>query len=157
VTFCAKVVLVLEAWQQVQLRWTYLQPIFASPDIARQMPTEGRKFDSVDAAWRSTITQLLQAGQGKGPRVLELTDSHGLLLKLRKCLTTLEDIQRGLQSYLETKRVTCPRFYFLSNDGLIEILSQVPPHFFGVTESQLICPCVFVFDRQKTLEQCNLT
>ena len=58
----------------------------------------------------------------------------GLLETLNEMNGKLEEIQKSLDMYLETKRQIFPRFYFLSNDDLLEILGQsknpeaVQPH-----------------------------
>lgn len=48
----------------------------------------------------------------------------GLPEKLSEMSAKLEEIQKALDMYLETKRQIFPRFYFLSNDDVLEILGQ---------------------------------
>lgn len=70
----------------------------------------------------------------KNKLILAVTESEGLLGRFQNANNTLDEIQKSLEDYLETKRSAFPRFYFLSNDELIEILSQtrnpqaVQPH-----------------------------
>lgn len=51
----------IDEWLAVQRNWLYLQPIFDSEDINKQLPAEGKRFSSVDKHWRATM---MSAGGG---------------------------------------------------------------------------------------------
>ena len=104
----------------VQRKWMYLESIFiGSEDIRKQLPAESALFDDVNSSWRRTTKELLDAGTAyKG------THAAGMLERLSAMDSGLDRIQKSLDEYLETKRQAFPRFYFLSNDDLLEILGQ---------------------------------
>jgi dynein heavy chain len=119
----------VDEWVSCQRTWLYLEPIFGSEDIMRQMPTEARRFQSVDALWRKNMADTIE-----DPGFMRCCDRDRLLEKFQQANQRLDEIQKGLNDYLETKRLSFPRFFFLSNDELLEILSQtkdplaVQPH-----------------------------
>lgn len=55
---------------------------------------------------------------------MSLFGIKGMLDKLNKINSYFEEIQRALEKYLETKRYLFPRFYFISNEDLLEILAN---------------------------------
>ncbi|XP_066265765.1 dynein axonemal heavy chain 1-like isoform X2 [Branchiostoma lanceolatum] len=120
---------VLDEWLLCQRSWLYLEPIFSSEDINRQLPVEGKRFQTMDRMWRK-----IMKNANDNPQVISLCPDARLLENLKECNKLLEQVQKGLSEYLETKRAAFPRFYFLSDDELLEILSQtkdpkaVQPH-----------------------------
>lgn len=119
----------LDEWLTCQRNWLYLESIFSAPDIQRQLPEEAKMFSQVDKSWKEIMRRVY-----KYPNALRATTHPGLLDQFRTNNQLLDKIQKCLEDYLESKRLLFSRFYFLSNDELLEILSQtrnpmaVQPH-----------------------------
>ena len=120
---------VLEEWMNLQRSWMYLQPIFDSDDIMKQLPQEGKRFNTVDKHWRQTT-----GAAKKNPNALNFCTNPKLLVTFSEGNKFLDLVTKGLKDYLETKRTVFSRFYFLSDDELLSILSEtkdvtlVQPH-----------------------------
>ncbi|XP_072544049.1 dynein axonemal heavy chain 2 [Salminus brasiliensis] len=127
---CLSLVLeVIEMILTVQRQWMYLENIFLGEDIRKQLSRESTEFDDINSSWKTIMDRL-----NKDNNALRGTHHPGLPEKLSEMNGKLEEIQKSLDMYLETKRQIFPRFYFLSNDDLLEILGQsrnpdaVQPH-----------------------------
>ena len=45
----------MEEWALCQRSWLYLEPIFTSEDIMRQLPAEGKRYQTMDRMWRKIM------------------------------------------------------------------------------------------------------
>ncbi|XP_060941446.1 dynein axonemal heavy chain 6 [Limanda limanda] len=119
----------LDEWLTCQRNWLYLESIFLAPDIKRQLPAESKMFLKVDKTWKEIMGRVK-----KMPNALRAAVQPDLLETFQHNNALLEEIQKCLEDYLESKRVIFPRFCFLSNDELLKILAQtrnpqaVQPH-----------------------------
>ncbi|XP_054190325.1 dynein axonemal heavy chain 14 isoform X2 [Homo sapiens] len=119
----------LEEWMNCQRNWLYLEPVFHSSEIRRQLPAETELFSQVISMWKKIMSKI----QNK-QNALQITTSAGVLEILQNCNIHLEHIKKSLEDYLEVKRLIFPRFYFLSNAELLDILADsrnpesVQPH-----------------------------
>jgi dynein heavy chain len=110
---------VLDEWLSCQKKWIYLEAIFSAPDIQRQLPTEAKLFNIADKWYRN-----LMRSTSKVPLALTTMTSEKLLEEFKQNIGLLEQVSRCLEMYLEAKRVSFPRFYFLSNNEMLEIFVQ---------------------------------
>jgi dynein heavy chain len=119
----------LEEWIECQKAWMYLESIFSAPDIQRQLPAEAKMFLEVDKSFKDAMRKTYAF-----PNALRAGCTPGFLGMFKKNNELLDTIQKCLEDYLASKRAVFSRFYFLSNDELLEILSQtrnplaVQPH-----------------------------
>ena len=109
----------LERWIKVQMLWCSLESVFTGGDIAKQMPVEAKKFLKIDKDWTKVMTKAVETKNVVGCSANEVLKSV-----LPVMYAELEKCQKSLEGYLEQKRNKFPRFYFVSNPGLLMILSQ---------------------------------
>lgn len=119
-----RVDVVVNEWLKVQKNWRILVNIFlGSEDIRMQLPEDTKVFEGVN----SEFEEIMIAAHDSPLVIDNCTEARKASLvemsqKIKKC-------EKALNDYLEQKKKIFPRFYFLSNQSLLTILSngQNPP------------------------------
>jgi dynein heavy chain len=111
---------ILEQWTTVQAMWQYLEAVFTSGDIAKQLPQESKRFQGIDKNWVKIMTKGNEA-----PNVINYIYGNDVLKQLLPhMIEQLELCQKALTGYLDQKRAAFPRFFFVADATLLEVLSQ---------------------------------
>jgi dynein heavy chain, axonemal len=111
---------VLKEWLNVSKNWASLEAIFlASADIRAQLPDDTKRFEMIDQSFKE-----LMKGSIETPNVVEACTKEGRGETLKEMTKNLELCQKSLNEYLDMKKKIFPRFYFVSNVALLDILSN---------------------------------
>jgi len=116
---------VIDIWMITQNKWKYLESIFASDDIKMQLPEEAKKFGRTDTAYKKIMESVNHSSNVLHNAVK--ADGGSRLADLKNISLDLDKCQKSLSNYLETKQMAFPRFYFISNDDLLQILGSSSP------------------------------
>jgi dynein heavy chain len=111
---------VIQIWVKVQRNWMRLEPIFlASEDIRSQLPDDTKRFEKIDIEWKDMMREAQE-----DPSVVNACTFEGREELLNNFFAEIELCEKALNEYLEQKKKMFPRFYFVSNQALLDILSN---------------------------------
>ncbi|KAF0719904.1 Aste57867_701 [Aphanomyces stellatus] len=113
----------IDVWFVVQRKWMYLESIFiGAEDIRLQLPEEAKKFDAIDKAWKT-----IMAATYKNANAVDACTTDNRTETLQNLSERLDKCQKSLSDYLDTKRNSFPRFFFISDDELLSVLGSSDP------------------------------
>lgn len=134
----------IDKWLEFQRNWIYLENIFASNEIKSQWKEDALLFTNIDNKFRVRMRNVRHS-----PNVYRTIIDSGstpLLEIFENDNRTLENIQSSLERKLDEKRRLFPRFYFLSDDELLNILANTK------NPKMIMTHMLKMFDGIKTLE-----
>ena len=111
---------VMSVLNVIQRTWSYLEPLFiGSAEVRRELPEDADRFRKID---QDTKKILIQAGTTGN--VCKACNADGLLSSLENLQEGLSLCKKSLQNFLDGKRRQFPRFYFVSEADLLDLLSN---------------------------------
>lgn len=111
---------IFDVWIDVQRRWVYLEGIFTgSADIKHLLPNETQRFQSISSEFLGLMKKV-----SKSPLVMDTINIPSILKSLERLADFLAKIQKALGEYLERERASFPRFYFVGDEDLLEIIGN---------------------------------
>jgi len=107
-------------WIDVQRQWVYLEGIFSgSADIKHLLPVESSRFQNINSEFLTVMKRVY-----KSPFVLDVLNIQSIQKSLERLADLLNKIQKALGEYLERERSSFPRFYFVGDEDLLEIIGN---------------------------------
>jgi dynein heavy chain 1 len=109
-----------DVWIDVQRQWVYLEGVFTgNADIKHLLPVESSRFANINSEFMNVLKKVYRS-----PLVLEVLNIPDVQKSLERLADLLNKIQKALGEYLEKERVAFPRFYFVGDEDLLEIIGN---------------------------------
>ena len=90
-----------------------------SADIKVLLPVETSRFISISTEFLTLMKKV-----SKSPMVMDVLNIQGIQRSLERLADLLAKIQKALGEYLERERASFPRFYFVGDEDLLEIIGN---------------------------------
>ncbi|KAG8527498.1 uncharacterized protein KY384_007650 [Bacidia gigantensis] len=115
-----RVHVLFDVWIDVQRQWVYLEGVFTgNADIKHLLPVESSRFQNINSEFLAVLKKVY-----KSPFVLDVLNISGVQKSLERLADLLNKIQKALGEYLERERLSFPRFYFVGDEDLLEIIGN---------------------------------
>ncbi|KAK9472278.1 dynein heavy chain, N-terminal region 1-domain-containing protein [Dipodascopsis tothii] len=109
-----------DVWIDVQRQWVYLEGVFTgNVEIKLLLPAESARFQNINSEVFSLMRKV-----SRSPNVLDVLNIAGIQKSLERLQELLNKIQRSLGEYLERERLQFPRFFFVGDEDLLEIIGN---------------------------------
>ncbi|KAK1226991.1 dynein heavy chain [Marasmius sp. AFHP31] len=116
----SRINVLFDVWIDVQRQWVYLEGIFSgSADIKHLLPVESARFQNINSEFLTVMKKVY-----KSPFVIDVMNIQGIQKSLERLADLLNKIQKALGEYLERERSSFPRFYFVGDEDLLEIIGN---------------------------------
>ena len=126
---------------EIQRLWSYLEPLFiGSEEVKKELPNDAKRFEKVNSTVMNILSDAAQTGN-----ICDSCNKKGLIDQLNSVATDLDLCKKSLKEFLDGKRAIFPRFYFVSEAQLLDLLSN------GSTPHKIIKYTTAVFLACKTL------
>ncbi len=108
---------ILEKWLAAQSLW--LEAAFCMHDVAKKLPTEAKRFHAVDKNYLKTMKKVCEVTS-----VIQCCGSDWVQNFLPVVMSQLQLVFKSMSNYLDQKRSIFPKFYFVSDHCILDLMAN---------------------------------
>ncbi|SCN60390.1 dynein heavy chain, putative [Plasmodium chabaudi chabaudi] len=112
---------VIQLFKDIEKLWAYLQNMYInSEEVKKELPLYSKFFLTINDEYLEMLKQI----NDNNTKIVDFSNEPGVIDKLEDLKVKLCKSEKPLNEYLDSKRKSFPRFFFISSTDLIDILSN---------------------------------